>query len=80
MMANVEEWLSALSALNAPSDDAKTVQQWHETLGKTRRFTEQWIREGLENGWMERAYLVMERLTGVQAKIVGFRLVKKGKR
>jgi len=72
-------WLATLNNKARPSKSALTVMQWSKRLGKCRDKTRMWIREGLENGWMEQAPMTIVEITGRQRVGVGFRVVGKGR-
>lgn len=79
MSANVrishEEWQEAINqGQERIYDDALTVAEWAKRLGMHVRKASAWIRQGLEQGWMERVLIQRERVTGQLARNIGFRL------
>ena len=75
----VEEWLAALSHSYGPHDDAMTVEEWSTRLGLCRnsKKVSEWIRTGLQQGWMEHAFKRKETITCRYTTIPAFRLAIK---
>ena len=72
-----QEWQSLLDHCEKPDRLALTASAWQRKLGRSREKTREWISQGLENGWLERAATLVEEITGRSRRQVGFRLVKK---
>ncbi len=75
----VEEWLSALERIDAPSADAMTVAGWAKKLGIPKQRASDWLRDGLAHGWVERALVCVENISGTTRTLVGFRVVAQPK-
>lgn len=73
-----EQWLSAMCLYDSPAQDAMTIRAWAKKLGMSRTAcaVTDWIRTGLEHGWLERAITEIEELTLRRRRVVGFRLVE----
>ena len=70
-----EQWRLALERIDSPSADAMTVAGWGKKLGISKQRASDWLREGLEHGWVERAKVCIESITGTTRNLVGFRVV-----
>ncbi len=66
-----------LESSNAPSEDAMTLVAWSGKLSRSRERTSAWIRDGLREGWMERATIMIDTITGQPRKGIGFRVVRR---
>ena len=75
-----EQWLAALRQEGAPAGDAMTLAGWSDRMHTSINKTRNWVRAGLENGWMELAVVVITELTGKQQRRTGFRVVEKPKK
>lgn len=71
---SVEEWLAALANADKPSDDAQTITAWAKRMECSRDRAAAWVAQGLDNGWMERATIVVTELNGRERRAIGFRL------
>jgi hypothetical protein len=74
-----EEWLAALKQIRKPSKDTMSATKWKARLGFSWFRTSAWIHNGLSHGWLERAPTTTETVSGVERRIVGFRLVTKAR-
>ena len=74
-----EQWRLALERIESPSADAMTVAGWGKKLGIPRQRASDWLRDGLERGWVERSRVCVEDLAGTIRNLVGFRVVAQPK-
>ena len=69
-----DEWAAVLQSATEPVTDGLPIEAWCEKLMLSRRRTTEWIRAGLQNGFVEQVIVVRPIITGGTRRTPGFRV------